>query len=104
MRLLIKILIISDDIEKWASYFKGYHIITTRDNMTIQNDWFFIRFRSRLVENIRGEKYDKIVVDKFVSDDYIYTVLGPMTSVPKIIYTEDGYKLERRRMNESYKF
>lgn len=44
MRPLIKILIISDDIEKWASYFKGYHIITTRDNMTIQNDWFFYSF------------------------------------------------------------
>lgn len=92
MRPLIKILIISDDIEKWASYFKGYHIVTNKEKITICDKGIFICLRSRLVENVRGEKYDKVIVDKLVPDDYLYEIVAPMIAVPKIIYTKDEYR------------
>ena len=93
MTPLIKILIISDDIEKWLSFFRGYHIVTTKNDITIQGDWFYIRLRNKISDNIRGEKYDKIVVDKFISDKLLYTVITPMISVPKIMYTKYEYRL-----------
>ena len=89
MMLLIKILIISDDIEKWLSFFRGYHIVTTKNDITIQGNWFYIRLRNKISDNIRGEKYDKIVVDKFIFDELLYTVVAQMISVSKIIYTKD---------------
>lgn len=92
MTPLIKILIISDDIEKWLSFFRGYHIVTTKNDITIQGNWFYIRLRNKISDNIRGEKYDKVVVDKFISDELLYTVVAPMTSVPKIMYTEYEYR------------
>lgn len=92
MTPLIKILIISDDIEKWLSFFRGYHIVTSKNDITIQGDWFYIRLRNKISGNIRGEKYDKIVVDKFISDELLHTVVAPMTSVPKIMYTEYEYR------------
>lgn len=94
---LIKILIISDDIEKWLSFFRGYHIITTKNDITIQDKWFYIRLRNKISDNIRGEKYDKIVVDKFISDELLYTVVAPMTSVPKIMYTEYEYRFGKEK-------
>lgn len=92
MNFFVKILIISDDIEKWLSFFRGYHIVTTKNDITIQGDWFYIRLRSKISDNIRGEKYDKIVVDKFISDELLYTVVAPMISVQKIMYTEYEYR------------
>ena len=92
MMQLIKILIISDDIEKWLSFFRGYHIVTTKNDITIQGNWFYIRLRNKISDNIRGEKYDNIIVDKFISDELLYTVVAPMISVSKIIYTEVEYR------------
>lgn len=89
---LIKILIISDDIEKWLSFFRGYHIVTSKNDITIQGNWFYIRLRSKISDNIRGEKYDKIVVDKFISDKLLQIVIAPMVSVPKIMYTKYEYR------------
>lgn len=94
---LIKILIISDDIEKWLSFFRGYHIVTTKNDITIQGNWFYIRLRNKIFDNIRGEKYDKIVIDKFISDELLYTVVAPMISVPKIMYTEYEYRLGKEK-------
>lgn len=92
MKLLIKILIISDDIEKWVSLYKGYHVVKAKDDTTIQNEWSFIRFRSRISDNIRGEKYDKIIVDKVISDKILYEIVAPMAVIPKITYTKDEYR------------
>ena len=92
MNFFVKILIISDDIEKWLSFFRGYHIVTTKNDITIQGNWFYIRLRNKISDNIRGEKYDKIVVDKFISDELLYTVVAPMISVPKIMYTKYEYR------------
>lgn len=89
---LIKILIISDDIEKWASFFKGYHLVTTKDTITIQGKWFYIRLRSRISENVRGEKFDKIIVDKTIPDEVLYTVIAPMVNISKITYTKNEYR------------
>lgn len=89
---LIKILIISDDIEKWLSFFRGHHIVTTKNDTTIQGNWFYIRLKSKISYNIRGEKYDKIVVDKFISDELLHIVVAPMAIIPKIIYTKDEYR------------
>ena len=88
----IRILIISDDIEKWLSFFRGYHIVTTKNDTTIQGNWFYIRLKSKISYNIRGEKYDKIVVDKFISDELLHIVVAPMAIIPKIIYTKDEYR------------
>lgn len=92
MNFFVKILIISDDIEKWLSFFKGYHIVTTKNDITIQDNWFYIRLRSKISDNIRGEKYDKIVVDKFISDKLLQTVIAPMVNMPKIMYTKYEYR------------
>ena len=92
MSSLVRILIISDDIEKLLSFFRGYHIVTTKNDITIQDNWFYLRLRSKISDNIRGEKYDKIVVDKFISDELLHTVVAPMISVPKIMYTEYEYR------------
>ena len=89
---LIKILIISDDIEKWLSFFRGYHVVTNKNNITIQGKWFYIHLRSRIPENVRGEKFDKIIVDKIIPDEILYTVIAPMVNIPKITYTKDEYK------------
>ena len=89
---LIKILIISDDIEKWLSFFRDYHIVTRKNDITIQGDWFYIRLKNKISGNIRGEKYDKIVVDKFISDELLHIVVAPMAIIPKIIYTKDEYR------------
>ena len=91
--MFIKILIISDDIEKWLSFFRGYHIVTTKNDITIQGNWFYIRLRNKISDNIRGQKYDKIIVDKFISDELLYTVVAPMISVHKIMYTKYEYRL-----------
>ena len=48
MNFFVKILIISDDIEKWLSFFRGYHIVTTKNDITIQGNWFYIRLRSKI--------------------------------------------------------
>lgn len=92
MNFFVKILIISDDIEKWLSFFRGYHIVTTKSDITIQDNWFYVRLRNKISDNIRGEKYDKIVVDKFISDKLLQTVIAPMVSVPKIMYTKYEYR------------
>lgn len=92
MKFFVKILIISDDIEKWASFFRGYYIVTTKNDITIQDNWFYIRLRSKISDNIRGEKYDKIVVDKFISDKLLQTVIAPMVNIPKITYTKYEYR------------
>lgn len=89
---LIKILIISDDIEKWLSFFRGYHIVTTKNDITIQGNWFYIRLRNKISDNIRGERFDKIIVDKTIPDEVISTVIAPMVKVSKIIYTKDEYR------------
>lgn len=90
--MFVRILIISDDIEKWLSFFRGYHIVTTKNDITIQGNWFYVRLRNKISDNIRGEKYDKIVVDKFISDKLLQTVIAPIVSVPKIMYTEYEYR------------
>ena len=89
---LIKILIISDDIEKWLSFFRGCLVVKNKNNITIRGGWFYINLRSRIHENARGEKFDKIVVDKFISDELLYTVVAPMAIIPKITYTKDEYR------------
>ena len=83
MKLLIKILIISDDIEKWVSLYKGYHVVKAKDDTTIQNEWSFIRFRSRISDKI---------VDKVISDKILYEIVAPMAVIPKITYTKDEYR------------
>ena len=92
---LIKILIISDDIEKWLSFFRGYHVVTNKNNITIQGKWYYIHLRNRISENVLGEKFDKIIVDKTISDEVLYTVIAPMVNIPKIIYTKNEYRFEK---------
>ena len=92
MNFFVKILIISDDIEKWLSFFRGYHVVKSKNDITIQDNWFYIRLRDKISDNFRGEKYDKIVVDKFISDELLYTVVAPMISAPKIMYTKYEYR------------
>ena len=92
MMQLIKILIISDDIEKWLSFFRGYHIVTTKNDITIQGNWFYIRLRNKISDNIRGEKFDKIIVDKIIPDELLSTVVAPMAIISKITYTKYEYR------------
>lgn len=92
MTPLIKILIISDDIEKWLSFFRGCLVVKNKNNITIRGGWFYINLRSRIHENARGEKFDKIIVDKTIPDEVLYTIIEPMVKVPKIIYTKDEYR------------
>ena len=89
---LIKILIISDDIEKWLSFFRGCLVVKNKNNITIRGGWFYINLRSRIHENARGEKFDKIIVDKIIPDEVLYTIIAPMVKVPKIVYTKDEYR------------
>ena len=89
---LIKILIISDDVEKWLSFFKGYLVVKNKNNITIRGGWFYIHLRSIIHENARGEKFDKIIVDKTIPDEVLYTIIAPMIKVPKIVYTKDEYR------------
>lgn len=92
MTPLIKILIISDDIEKWLSFFRGCLVVKNKNNITIQDKWFYIHLRSRIHENARGERFDKIIVDKTIPDEVLYTIITPMVKVPKIVYTKDEYR------------
>lgn len=89
---LIKILIISDDIEKWLSFFRGCLVVKNKNNITIRGGWFYINLRSRIHENARGEKFDKIIVDKTIPDEVLYTIIEPMVKVPKITYTKYEYR------------
>lgn len=89
---LIKILIISDDIEKWLSFFRGCLVVKNKNNITIRGGWFYINLRSRIHENALGEKFDKIIVDKIIPDEVLYTVIAPMVNIPKITYTKDEYR------------
>ena len=99
MRFFVKILIISDDIEKWLSFFRGYLVVKNKNNITIRGGWFYINLRSRIHENARGEKFDKIIVDKIIPDEILSTVIAPMVNIPKITYTKDEYKFGKE-MNE----
>lgn len=92
MTPLIKILIISDDIEEWLSFFRGCLVVKNKNNITIRGGWFYINLRSRIYENTRGEKFDKIIVDKTIPDELLYTVIAPMVNIPKITYTKDEYR------------
>ena len=92
MMQLIKILIISDDIEKWLSFFRGCLVVKNKNNITIRGGWFYIHLRSIIHENARGEKFDKIIVDKTIPDEVLYTIIAPMVKVPKIVYTKDEYR------------
>ena len=89
---LIKILIISDDIEKWLSFFRDYHVTKSKNNITIRGGWFYIRLRSIIHENAREERFDKIIVDKTIPDEVLYTIFAPMVKVPKIVYTKEEYR------------
>ena len=92
MKFFVKILIISDDIEKWFSFFRGCLVVKNKNNITIRGGWFYINLRSRIHENARGEKFDKIIVDKTIPDEVLYTIIAPMVEVPKIVYTKDEYR------------
>lgn len=89
---LIKILIISDNIEKWLSFFRGYHVAKSKNNITIRGEWFYICLRSIIHENARGEKFDKIIVDKTIPDEVLHTIIAPMVNIPKITYTKYEYR------------
>ena len=88
---LIKILIISDDIEKWLSFFRGCLVVKNKNNITIRGECFYINLRSRIHENVRGERFDKIIVDKIIPDEVLYTIIAPMANIPKITYTKYEY-------------
>ena len=92
MTPLIKILIISDDIEKWLSFFRGCLVVKNKNNITIRGGWFYINLRSRIHENARGEKFDKIIVDKIIPDEILSTVIAPMVNISKITYTKEEYR------------
>lgn len=92
MKFFVKILIISDDIEKWLSFFRGCLVVKNKNNITIRGGWFYINLRSKISDNIRGEKFDKIIVDKIIPDEVLYTVIAPMVNIPKITYTKEGYR------------
>lgn len=92
MKFFVKILIISDDIEKWLSFFRGCLVVKNKNNITIRGGWFYINLTSRIYENTRGEKFDKIIVDKTIPDELLYTVIAPMVNIPKITYTKDEYR------------
>lgn len=92
MMQLIKILIISDDIEKWLSFFRGCLVVKNKNSITIRGGWFYINLRSRIHENALGEKFDKIIVDKTIPDEVLYTVIAPMVNIPKITYTKEEYR------------
>lgn len=42
MTPLIKILIISDDIEKWLSFFRGYHVVTKKTILLFKTNGFIL--------------------------------------------------------------
>lgn len=92
MNYLVKILIISDDFEKWISFFKDCHVRNTKEVTTIYSNWFFIRLRSRISDCIRGEKFDKVIVDKLIPDEILHTIVAPMAIIPKITFTKDEYR------------
>ena len=73
-------------------FFRGYHVITNKNNITIQDEWYYIHLRSRIPENVRGVKFDKIIVDKIIPDEVLYTIIAPMVNTPKITYTKDEYR------------
>ena len=58
-----------ENVEKWLSFFRGYHVVTNKNNITIQGEWYYIHLRNRISENVRGEKFDKIIVDKIIPDE-----------------------------------
>lgn len=75
-----------------AFFFRGYHVVTNKNNITIQDEWYYIHLRSRIPENVRGVKFDKIIVDKIIPDEVLYTIIAPMVNTPKITYTKDKYR------------
>lgn len=92
MKFFVKILIISDDIEEWLSFFRGCLVVKNKNNITIRGGWYYICLRNKISENVLGEKFDKIIVDKIIPDEILSTVIAPMVNIPKITYTKDEYK------------
>lgn len=75
-----------------AFFFQRLPCSYKKNNITIQDKWFYINLRSRIHENARGERFDKIIVDKTIPDEVLYTIITPMVKVPKIVYTKDEYR------------
>lgn len=73
-------------------FFRGCLVVKNKNNITIRGGWFYINLRSRIHENALGEKFDKIIVDKTIPDEVLYTIIAPMVKVPKITYTKDEYR------------
>lgn len=78
----IRILIVTDQTNKWE---RNLGAVLNLDNTTKRNSNSFVTYKNPMFDidivppqTFCGRRYDNIVIDCKVSDEYVKTVLGPM--------------------------
>lgn len=78
---MIKILIITDDFDKWSNYIKKQVNIDkesrSRTEGSLINDLFYFSLRHNIRESDRGRAWAHVILDKEIDREIEWTVLRP---------------------------
>lgn len=91
---MIKILVLTDDFEKWIEKFEENLKVNwnrgisykRKYEMVLRNDLFSIEIRDRISENCRGKVIDVVILDKWIEAEkewILRSLMGHRNSVVK---------------------
>jgi hypothetical protein len=78
---MIKILIITDDFDKWSNYIKKQVNINKERRSRIEslliNDLFYFSLRHNIYESDRGHAWAHVILDKEIDKEIEWMILQP---------------------------
>ena len=78
---MIKILILTDEREKWAEYLSSIikfdHMRKNISQIILSNPLLCFHIQSSFPESMRGAAFAHVIEDKHIDDETFYTILLP---------------------------
>lgn len=78
---MIKILIITDDRQKWFQFIRSIMKIDrayqTKEYMGLENKMFCFRIQEHFYEHMRGAAFAHVIEDKHIDDETFYRIILP---------------------------
>ena len=78
---MIKILILTDEREKWAEYLSSIirfdHMRKNINQIILLNPLLCFQIQSSFPESMRGAAFAHVIEDKHIDDEVFYTILLP---------------------------
>ena len=78
---MIKILILTDEREKWAEYLSSIikfdHVRKNINQIILLNPLLCFHIQSSFPESMRGAAFAHVIEDKHIDDEVFYTILLP---------------------------